>query len=137
MAFTTHGHHIPGTSYYEVEEPKNIHRCGGLTRCSQCATEAAAAQKETVFNVDDEKPWYPKPSLNKEELTKRFGLHKAAIEGENALRMEHATLRTEFMDFAVFLNNYLPEGRNKSLVMTELETASMWAHKALANDTDG
>ena len=47
MAFTTHGHHIPGTSYYEVEEPKNIHRCGGVRVCEKCKREAKA-----VFGVE-------------------------------------------------------------------------------------
>lgn len=125
MAYTAHGHHIPGTD--EKGKPEEVARCGGLRLCGQCKREAAA-----IFGVRMDRG----EGLSLEELNKRFGLHKAAIEGPNALRMEHATLRTEFMEFAQLLSQYLPEGRNKSLALTALEEASMWAHKSLANDTD-
>jgi hypothetical protein len=32
----------------------------------------------------------------------------------------------------VFLNETLPEGRAKSVTLTELEDASLWAHQALS-----
>lgn len=37
MAFTSHGHHIPGTTM--DNKPKDRHRCGGPQLCSQCRRE--------------------------------------------------------------------------------------------------
>jgi hypothetical protein len=42
MAFTSHGHQIPGTPV-EERESDNIARCGGPALCSKCAREAASA----------------------------------------------------------------------------------------------
>lgn len=43
----------------------------------------------------------------------------------------HDLLGNRFVDFVSYLNEILDEGRAKSLMLTELETASAWAHKAL------
>lgn len=66
------------------------------------------------------------------EIEYRFGFHKGTIEGENATLPRHRALRVEFRNFAEFLDRILPEGRAKSVAFTELENASMWAHKAVA-----
>lgn len=66
------------------------------------------------------------------ELRSRFGFHKAAIEGPNASTQVHANLREIFLEVAIYLDGVLPHNRAKSLALTELETASMWAHKTLA-----
>lgn len=71
-------------------------------------------------------------SLGAEEIEKRFGFHKATIEGANATAPQHKDLREEFKQFATILDSYLPKGRAKSVALTELESASMWAHKAIA-----
>lgn len=70
----------------------------------------------------------PSPS----EIEHRFGFHKATIEGENATLPVHRDLRLKFREFAEHLAEVLPEGRAKSVAFTELENASMWAHKAVA-----
>ena len=70
--------------------------------------------------------------LGKQEIEHRFGFHKATLEGENATLPRHRTLRLEFRAFAEALDELLPEGRAKAVAFTELETASMWAHKAIA-----
>lgn len=62
----------------------------------------------------------------------RFGFHKATIEGDNATLPKHRDLRIEFRRFAEHLDKMLPEGRAKSVAFTELENASMWSHKAIA-----
>ena len=67
-----------------------------------------------------------------EEIQNRFGFHKGTIEGPNATAPRHADLRTSFMGFATMLDDVLPDGRAKSVAFTELEAASMWAHKAIA-----
>lgn len=70
--------------------------------------------------------------LGPEEIEHRFGFHKATIEGENATLPKHRDLRLKFREFAEFLDEVLPGGRAKSVAFTELENASMWSHKAVA-----
>lgn len=41
MAFTKHGHHIPGT-VLGIDRPNAIARCGGPRICKKCREEAAA-----------------------------------------------------------------------------------------------
>ena len=67
-----------------------------------------------------------------EEIEHRFGFHKATIEGDNATLPKHRDLRLEFRKFAEMLDEVLPQGRAKSVAFTELENASMWSHKAIA-----
>jgi hypothetical protein len=66
------------------------------------------------------------------EIKHRFGFHKGTIEGPNATAPRHAYLRVQFMEFADMLDRVLPPGRAKSVAFTELETASMWTHKSIA-----
>lgn len=70
--------------------------------------------------------------LGKDEIEHRFGFHKATVEGENATLPKHRDVRLKFREFAEFLDQLAPEGRAKSVMFTELENASMWAHKAIA-----
>ena len=70
--------------------------------------------------------------IGKEEINHRFGTHKATIEGPAATAPAHAQLRMNFKHFAEILDQMLADGREKSVAFTELENASMWAHKALA-----
>lgn len=70
--------------------------------------------------------------LGSEEIEHRFGFHKATIEGTNATLPKHRDVRLKFREFAEFLDNILPDSRAKSVAMTELENASMWSHKAIA-----
>lgn len=71
-------------------------------------------------------------SLSPEEINNRFGWHRATIEGENATKPVHDDLRCLFKEFASKLNDILPDGRYKSVAMTDLENASMWSHKSVA-----
>lgn len=68
------------------------------------------------------------------EIENRFGFHKATIEGENATLPKHTEIRIEFREMAAFLDKVLPPGRAKNVAFTELENASMWAHKAVAEE---
>lgn len=70
--------------------------------------------------------------LSPEEIENRFGFHKGTVEGPNATAPVHAGLRKKFVEFAKHLDEVVPDGRAKSVLFTELETASMWAHKAIA-----
>lgn len=71
-------------------------------------------------------------ALGVDEIENRFGFHKATIEGDNASLPKHRDTRLKFREFAEFLDTVLPDGRAKSVAFTELENASMWAHKAIA-----
>lgn len=71
-------------------------------------------------------------ALGDQEIENRFGFHKATVEGENATLPVHRDVRLMFRDFAEYLDVVLPEGRAKSVAFTELESASMWSHKAIA-----
>lgn len=71
-------------------------------------------------------------SLGAAEIEHRFGFHKATIEGENATLPLHRDTRLLFREFAERLDEILPPGRAKSVAFTDLENASMWAHKAIA-----
>lgn len=71
-------------------------------------------------------------NIGAEEIEHRFGFHKATIEGENATLPRHRETRLLFREFAERLDAILPPGRAKAVAFTELENASMWAHKAIA-----
>ena len=70
--------------------------------------------------------------MSPEEIENRFGFHKATIEGANAALPKHRDLRVLFRGFAEQVDAILPDGRAKAVAFTELENASMWAHKAVA-----
>lgn len=48
---------------------------------------------------------------------------------------KHELVRHEFIMFVASLDDLLPDGREKSIAMTELENASMWAQKAVATSS--
>lgn len=70
--------------------------------------------------------------IGPDDIENRFGFHKATVEGDNATLPTHRDIRLRFREFAEFLDGVLPDGRAKSVTFTELETASMWAHKSVA-----
>lgn len=70
--------------------------------------------------------------IGKEEIEHRFGFHKATVEGPEATLPKHRDVRLKFREFAEFLDEVLPKSRAKSVAFTELENASMWSHKAIA-----
>lgn len=70
--------------------------------------------------------------MSPEDIEHRFGFHKATLEGPNATLPKHTSMRILFREFAARLDEILPEGRAKSVAFTNLEDASMWSHKAVA-----
>lgn len=70
--------------------------------------------------------------LGPDEIEHRFGFHKATIEGPEATLPLHRDVRLLYREFAERLDGILPAGRAKSVAFTELENASMWSHKAIA-----
>lgn len=73
-------------------------------------------------------------SLTNDEIAARMGTTKPTTEGVNATAPKHSSLRDEFTRFAQFLENLVPEGRAKDVMHTQLEAASMWAHKAVSQE---
>lgn len=72
--------------------------------------------------------------IGSEEIEHRFGFHKATVEGENATLPKHREVRLLFREFAEKLDEILNDGRAKSVAFTNLEDASMWSHKAIAEN---
>jgi hypothetical protein len=66
------------------------------------------------------------------ELRNRFTYHAP----DNDKRFKHETVRSLLGDMAEELNDYLPEGREKSLVMTHLEEAMFWSNAAIARNNE-
>lgn len=71
-------------------------------------------------------------TLSNNELEARFGNPWASRIGENVAETD---IRNEFKEFAEWLDERLPEGRHKSLALTELEAAFMWSFKAAVATT--
>jgi hypothetical protein len=71
-------------------------------------------------------------TLTDDGIEHRFGFHKAVVEGPNATLPAHREVRILFREFAARLDALTPGGRAQSVMFTELENASMWAHKAIA-----
>lgn len=71
-------------------------------------------------------------SIGTKEIYHRLGFHKATIEGENATLPQHREVRLRLIEVGIWLDELLPPGRAKNVAFTQLEDASMWAHKAIA-----
>jgi len=66
--------------------------------------------------------------VSDEELEIRFGFHPAT----EVTRPMHEAIRKNFYEIAEWVNETLPEGREKSLVFTALQEAAMWANGSVA-----
>lgn len=63
------------------------------------------------------------------DLQNRFGFHSGARQSK---ALEFDRLRSTAFGFAVVIDSVLPDSREKSLAVTELEAALMWATKGVA-----
>ena len=67
--------------------------------------------------------------MEDKELERRFKLH-----GITTLEaLDVSNLRLAGLDFARLINELCPEGREKSIALTDLEAAAMYAIKAIAS----
>jgi hypothetical protein len=69
------------------------------------------------------------------DIAHRFAFHAATTEKK---RDAHTSVRQHCKALADFLNDKLPEGREKSLALTACEEAMLWGNAALARqNTEG
>lgn len=70
--------------------------------------------------------------MNIEDLENRFAFHPAkTLTTQNA----HGSVRNQCLVLAKYINETVPEGREKSLAITHLEEAMMWANAGIARAT--
>lgn len=67
-------------------------------------------------------------ALGKEEIENRWGRHTATDDTAS----DHDKVRHGFSTFVEFLDEFVPDGRAKSLALTKLQEASMWSNFAIA-----
>ncbi len=66
------------------------------------------------------------------ELLNRFGYHPAT----DTTGPQHDAVRAECFELATWLDNFLPDGRDKSLALTALQEVMHWANSAIAMTTE-
>ena len=69
--------------------------------------------------------------MDTNDIEHRFQFHPASTAEK---QMEHGTVRDSLRTVAHFLNGFVPEGREKSLMMTHLEEAMFWGNAAIARN---
>jgi len=65
------------------------------------------------------------------DIDNRFAFHAATTQEK---RDEHTSVRQQCRQLADFLNERLPERREKSLAMTHLEEVMLWSNAAIARN---
>jgi hypothetical protein len=63
------------------------------------------------------------------DIDNRFAFHPANTEEK---RNEHTSVREHCRELATFINEKVPEGREKSLAITHLEETLFWSNAAIA-----
>jgi len=67
------------------------------------------------------------------DLNNRFAYHKP---GSERIANDHAAMRAKALWFADHINKNCPDSREKSLAITKIEEAMMWANAAIARHQD-
>lgn len=65
------------------------------------------------------------------DIANRFAFHPATTEEKRA---DHGTVRQITADAALLLNDIVPDGREKALMMTALETVMFWGNAGIARN---
>ncbi len=69
--------------------------------------------------------------MQPDDIAHRFAFHAATTEEK---RDAHTSVRQQCRQLADFLNEKLPDGREKSLAITKLEEVMFWGNAALARE---
>jgi hypothetical protein len=69
--------------------------------------------------------------MDKQDIFNRFEFHSAT----DTTGQLHAHVRQECGQLAQYLNDLLPEGREKSLAITHLEEVMFWSNAAIARNS--
>lgn len=67
--------------------------------------------------------------IGEEEIGRRFNHHPPT---EESTVLAHEGVRADFKDLAERMDRELPDGREKSLMLTHLEEGLFWANAAIA-----
>lgn len=67
--------------------------------------------------------------MESNDIDNRFDYHPPK---DDETRQAHETVRAELRAVAYALDSLCPDGREKSLAITKLEEAMMWANAAIA-----
>ena len=68
--------------------------------------------------------------MTNEELKSRFTYH--ALKDDQPVRCEHIRYKASIL--AAYINEKCPESREKSLAITKIEEAVMWANASIARN---
>lgn len=63
------------------------------------------------------------------DISHRFAFHAATTEEK---RNEHTSVRSRLGEVAHYLDERLPDGREKATALTKVEEAMFWANAAIA-----
>jgi hypothetical protein len=63
------------------------------------------------------------------DLQHRFAFHPATTEEK---RSDHGSVRHACLELALFIDRLVPDGREKSLAITNLEQVMLWANAGIA-----
>lgn len=67
--------------------------------------------------------------MHNDDINNRFDFHPATTAEK---RGDHGSVRNACAELARFINEHVPDGREKSLAITKLEEAMFWANAAIA-----
>jgi hypothetical protein len=70
--------------------------------------------------------------IEQNDLDNRFTYHPPSEDRARA----HVMIRESGKTFAEMVNEYTPDGREKSLALTKIEEAVMWANASLARSPE-
>jgi len=71
--------------------------------------------------------------IDPKDIEHRFAFHAATTQEK---RDDHTTIRQQCRKLADRMNEFLPDGREKAIVLTKLEEVMFWANAALAREND-
>ena len=71
--------------------------------------------------------------MDNKDIENRFSFHPADSEFKE---QAHKIVRNTLKEIALYLNQIIPDSREKGLCITHLEESMYWANAAIARDTN-